>query len=135
MNLSDAIEAVGRFYVPGVAKYYGQLNPDPWFQAHEELEQVALQCKPELTAAAAERFVERCRELVDRFKREGTPPRRGTSIADAFYSGDADRITMHRSRKVKQCFRCETKADLTIQSRGEVDVVVVCRPCQSKGTA
>jgi hypothetical protein len=128
MKPSQALEEIGKIYVPGVAKYYAGLNPDPWLEAHQDYER-ALADRDRWDFAAS-RFLARCRELIERFKREAKPSK-GVSPADALYLGNKTRVTVWQSRKAKVCVMCESKENLTLQpSKSDpLDVLIVCKGC------
>lgn len=133
MRLSEALETVGKSYTPGVAQYYDRLEPNPWLQAHEDLERVALLREPDLIPAACERFVSRALALIARFTSEGKPST-GISNADAVFIGDPERIRAWQSRKEKHCIDCESKEGLTLTPAKDsaTEVVVICRNCLAK---
>jgi hypothetical protein len=133
VRVSEALNAVSRIYVPGVAKYYDALKPDPWFAAHEELEKVMLEGDQAAIESAADRFVARMTELVERFKREGAPSK-GVSAADGLFMGDDKRVRGWQSRKAKECVQCGTKEKLKLMSnpKDKVDVVVICHDCAAE---
>lgn len=135
MKLSEALERVGAIYVPGVVKYYGQLNPDPWQAAHDELEKVAGIFDEDIVSAATARFVSRCEELVKRFKQDGQQSK-SVSPADAMALGSTQRVSAHLSRRFKKCCRCDAKKDLKIVPVGDgsMDVQVICEACAKNGT-
>lgn len=132
MNLSQALSAVGKHYVPGVVKYYSQLSPDPWQLSHDELEQVALLDEHKLISTACERFVSRCIQLIDQFKENGLFTTK-VSIADAFAIGDEARVKAIESVKSRSCYQCESKDGIQIESYGDnkLEVRVVCRHCKN----
>lgn len=131
MGITEALEQVGKLYIPGVVAYYEKLNPDPWMEEHEKLNKIVMQCDPELTEVACERFVRRCSELIERFKRESTVPGR-VSRKDAFAIGDESRVRQWQSRKGRYCFYCDSTENLTLESDGmdALDVRILCRACK-----
>lgn len=131
MTLSQALEAVGAFYAPGVARYFGALNPDPWMQIHEDLEQTALYA-PEGVPDAADAFVRKARELVDRFRREGTPTKH-VSPHDAFNMGNVEHVKAIQSVKHHECYRCGGKEKLKLEAYGPqaLQVRVICEACKA----
>lgn len=134
MTLSQALDRVSSHYVPGVVKYYGQLTPDPWQSAHDELERIAGIFDPAIVEPATERFVTRCLELIERFKQDGKASK-STSPADAF-AMSPESVAAHHSRKQKHCAVCESKEGLKIVAAtpGSMDVVLLC-PVHHKRSA
>lgn len=127
MTLSQALDRVSSSYVPGIVKYYGQLTPDPWQSAHDDIEKIAGIFDPSIVEPATDRFVSRCLELIERFKQDGTP-NKSTSPADAFAMTPAS-VAAHHSRKRKHCAVCESKEGLKIVrvSPDSLDVVLLCQ--------
>lgn len=135
MTASEALERVAQSYVQGVAFHYGKLTPDPWFQAHEELEEAMRVGNESLTSVAAERFFNRCKELIERFKSDGVRVRRigpwdGVNSASKSFPGD-QYLNAQVSRKEKFCHKCESKDDLKLVSTfpGSTSVMIVCGEC------
>lgn len=131
MTLSQALDAVSKFYVPGVVGYYAKLTPDPWQMAHDQLEDIALLEDEELRDHACQRFVFRCRELVDRFKAEGQGRLRH-DFRDSFVIGDPTRDRAWRSRREKACYKCEARSGLTLEQYGAdpMEVRIACKDCR-----
>lgn len=131
MRASEALEAVGKMYVPGVVDYYAKRTPDPWQEAHDRLEKAMIVCDEELTSRACDLFVSRCRSLVEHFlaQRKSAKP---MTPADAFTMGDETRVDEWYSIKYKQCVRCQNKEGLKLLSirPGSMDVVIICRKCE-----
>lgn len=127
MTLSQALQRVSEFYVPGVVKYYAQITPDPWQMAHDDLERIAGNFDPVVVNPATERFVERCRELVRRFADDAAPAK-SVSPADGF-AMSRRAIDAHMSRKQKKCAVCDSKEGLKIVpvEPGSMDVMLVCQ--------
>lgn len=136
MTISEALDQVARIYEPGVVKYYERLNPDPWLAAHEELEKFAGVFSEALVSPACEKFVNRCTELVTRFKQEGRPSK-SVSGADAFAMASRESIDAHLSRKLKRCAKCEVKTGLDIYPvlGSDTDVFLLCKQCALKSKA
>lgn len=136
MKLSEALQSVSRIYVPGVAKYYAQLNPDPWQAAHDELENIIGVFDEAKCGPTCERFVSRCSELILRFKQEGRPSK-SVSGADAFTMASRESIDAHLSRKLKRCAKCEVKTGLDIYPvlGSDTDVFLLCKQCALKSKA
>lgn len=130
MKIAEALDRVNSIYVPGTAKYYGALDPDPWQQAHDDLEAVMQKRDWRMTESACDRFVARCEDLINRFKAEGRAPK-GVSIADAVFLGDEKRVKSWQSRTAKHCVKCEGKENLTLvpKSQDSMDVAIVCKGC------
>jgi hypothetical protein len=133
MKPSTALEMVSKAYVPGVAKFYAGLTPDPWMQAHERLEGAMLACDELITDSAAESFASECIQLINNFKSAGIITK-GVSAADSLYLGDVDRVRKHQSRKHKVCFKCETKEGLSIVADplDPASVIISCQKCAPK---
>lgn len=129
MTLSKALAVVNERYVPGIVAYYGKLTPDPWQAAHDELEKIAGRFDDAIVSATCERFVVRCTELIERFKREGKVSN-SVAPSDAFAMGE-NRVQEHLSRKRKECIHCGGKVGLKIVpvSEGSIDVKVICSQC------
>lgn len=136
MTISQALDRVNQAYTPGVVKYYAQLKPDPWEAAHLELEKIAGVFDPAIVEPACERFVNRCLELIERFKQDGKVSQ-STSPADAFAMGGEKRVQAHHSRKQKHCAQCESKEGLRIVrvSPESLDVVLLCAAHAQRRTA
>lgn len=133
MTLSQALERVNQAYVPGIVKYYGKLNPDPWQAAHDELDRIAGTFDPSIVVPATERFVSRCLDLIERFKQDGRASKT-TSAADGF-AMTPESVARHHSRKLKQCARCESNLGLKIVpvTAGGVDVMILCAEHAAEG--
>lgn len=131
MKMSEALEKVNRAYVPGVVAFYDKADPNPWQQAHDNLESLLHLNDEQLISAGLEAFVYRCLELIDSFNKMGTPPKK-ISIADAFFLGDENRYLETRSRKYKECFKCQSKDDLQIitSPTDELRAVLICKNCK-----
>ena len=127
MTITQALDAVSAKYVPGTVAYYAKLIPDPWQSAHDELEKLAGRFDDDYVSAALARFVERCTELTERFKRDATPSQ-SVSPVDAFSMSDGARVQAHMSRKFKRCVRCDSQVGLRIVpvSPGSMDVMLLC---------
>lgn len=130
MSVAKALNDVSRAYVPGVAAYYGKLNPDPWQAAHDTLEKHMLLKDPAILDAAAEAFAKRCKELIARFERDGAASDEITE-QDAFHIGDEERVRQMQSRKYRECIDCQSKEGLKIQSDPDDpgQVWLICGPC------
>lgn len=130
MKFSQALQEISEAYVPGTVAFYGRQNPDLWQQAHDELGKWLLHGDPLLLEAAVCRFLSRCIELVDRFKRDGgfAEP---LSLGDAFILGDPNRIDAWESVKEQVCAKCRDRTNLKIVPTGlrGVDVTLLCRDC------
>src|SRR4051812_32364025 len=114
MRVSEALGQVSKAYIPGMVAYYERFNPDPWMQAHEDLERVMQAQNLELNEVAAVRFVERCTQLVERFKREGSEA--GTIAPQDAIHMTTKAIGAWMSRKHKICAYCEGTESLKIVS-------------------
>lgn len=138
MKVSEALDRVGQIYVPGLAAYFEQFKPDPWLAAHEDLERVMIAGDEAMTEAAADGFLNRCTELVDRFKRDGVPPTKMDPVRDGFNLGNVGRVAAHMSRKNKDCAKCGSKEKLKIVpvQKGGTDVMLLCESClKTRGAA
>jgi hypothetical protein len=134
MKVSEALQQVSDAYVPGLIAHYEKFQPDPWWQAHAELERVMQIKNPELSEAAAIKFRDRCLELIERYKREGTPTT-GATRRDGFNMNPNSLRSWH-SRRQKICVHCESDQYLTIQSvPNSIEVVLICESCLNKGAA
>jgi hypothetical protein len=135
MKVTEAIDRVGALYVPGVVAYYGRLTPDPWQKAHDDLERLAGVVDENELTAPLEQFIARCSELIERFKREGSPSK--IQAPEAFLMASARQVQAHMSRKHKRCARCDSKENLRIvpASPGSMDVMLLCLGCQAKGNS
>lgn len=132
MRVSEALEAVGVIYSPGVAAYYAKHNPDPWLTAHENLERATLIHNDDVTEAACAAFVSKCSDLISNFKRLGAQPK-DISNADAFAMGSVERVDAHFSRKLKRCIKCEGKMNLKIRTTpGSDQTFVICTECEKR---
>lgn len=130
MKLSQALEEVAAHYVPGVIAYYGKMKPDPWQQAHDDLELVLSTQNEALLDAAADRFVSRCKELSLRFKEEGKAPRRVTPM-DGWGLGSEKRVDAWIGRKDKACHCGETKGLKIVPVYPDsAEVTVQCGRCE-----
>lgn len=130
MRVSEALETVGRRYIPGVVHHYAGMKTDPWQKAHDDLEIVMRMEDPTLTEVAAGKFVQECARLIDAFRDLGTAPQSVAPI-DGFSMGDPDRVGVYMSRKHKHCVRCGSKEGLKLMSDPKDDrgVFVVCQEC------
>lgn len=130
MTMSQALASVSQIYQPGVAKFFNGMNPDPWFQAHEDFEVIVRTKDSDLISAAADRFVDRCKELVELFKKQSRPPS-GISSADALYGMSENRVRSWQSIKHKICFVCSANEFLKIvkDPNNENSVVLICESC------
>lgn len=135
MRLSQALELVSARYVPGVVSHYAKQSPDPWQQAHDDLERIAGIMDEATATPVLERFVERCTDLIGRYLAEKDPTKAATP-ADHFAGGE-DRIRAHMSRKLKQCFYCDSKDALKIMplEPGSIEVILACRECATEMSA
>jgi len=134
MTFSQALQIVGSRYVPGVVRYYARMTPDPWQAVHDDVEKLHSIKDTEMQNLLLERFVDRCTDLIERFKREtGSSP--SISPADALALGSEKAIHAHLSRKHKRCASCDTKEGLKIVPvhPGSMDVMLVCAGCAVKG--
>lgn len=131
MRVSEALEAVGKSYVPGVAQHYGQMTPDPWQKAHDDLEMVMRMEDPSLTEIAAERFVQDCVRLIGAYLAI-QKPKAVITPSDAIHMGSERRVHAHFNRKVKDCFYCYAKENLCLMTDplDERSAIVVCRDCK-----
>lgn len=130
MTISDVLREIKAIYVPGTVGYYDQLNPNPWMQNIDVLEQ-ASQANPD-ASIICERVVSRARELVERFRKEGGGRAREVTELDAFYIGDPDKVEQWESVIHQKCVKCGTKENLTIEPVGAdaLQVQIVCKPCK-----
>jgi hypothetical protein len=133
MKPSQALEAVSKIYAPGVAKFYMQMQPDPWLAVHEDLDRVMMLKDEDLSAVAADRFVERCTQLVEQFKSGGVT-QKGLSSADAMFMTDEKRFRQQQSVKYRCCVRCGSTEKLSLQPTGKeaLQVQVICHECRGE---
>lgn len=133
MKVSEALEKVSQIYVPGVVKYYGKMDNDPWQQMHDDLEQIIGIQDEDIVSAACTRFVSRAQELIDRFKRDHGPSK-SFDPADAFTIGNEDRHNNQWSVRRKRCALCSGGKDLTLEPVGPnaLEVRVICASCKSE---
>lgn len=133
MKVSEALEAVSKFYVPDCAGHYARIKSDPWLAAHEDLNDVVQLGDLENSEIAADVFVSKIKCLVDSFSSLGIKSKEIT-IQDAFAIGNTDRLQKWASNKSTMCYKCESKKELTLMNQeGSPSVVVVCRSCKFGG--
>lgn len=133
MKLHQALAEVAKTYIPGVAKFYQGMNPDPWQDAHDQLEAAVKSDNEDAVSAASLGFVARCKALIKQFQDNGKATH-GISAADAFHLGSEDRLRRRMSLKKKACAYCEGTEALKIKAdpENETMVVVVCGSCAEK---
>jgi hypothetical protein len=132
MKFSEALDQVSKAYIPGVVAFYAQLDPDPWQEAHDILDEVLETEDQDLILLGIKTFANRCLELIDLFKQTGLTPKY-LSIADAFHIGSERMLAEISSRKYKHCFKCQAKEGLSIinSPTDERAAVVICGKCRN----
>ena len=133
MKLYEALTKVSAITVPGVVAYYAKQNPDLWQAAFDELDQISNTFDPLIVEPVTNRFVNRCIELIDRFKREGEFSI-SVSPADGFAMGSEKRLEQQASIKQKRCLHCGSANDLTLQriEKKSFDLQIVCMDCKDQ---
>jgi len=134
MKASEALKEVSKHYVPGVVAFYEKMNPDPWFDAHERLNESLLKDKSEEgQSVACKIFVDACVDLIDGYKSR-YPGGAKLSDLDAFFIGDEDRVRKLQSQKYRECAECESKKDLVlVRDKEDVNLVyILCKNCKTK---
>lgn len=136
MRVTEALEVIARLYVPGTVHHFSKKDPDPWQKAHDDLERIAGIVDDDTIAPVVDRFVQRCAELIEEFKREGAASKSVAPI-DAHILGERDRVDAYLSRKNKHCAKCRSKENLKIVPFrvGSLEVQVLCGPCSSRKDA
>lgn len=130
MRFSQALDSINKNYVSGVVAFYGALNPDPWQQAHDELEKELHTQDLQKLSAAIELFHSKCIGLIDAFKRLNIP-KQTPSVADAFFR--SEHFFKDQSRRKKTCVICESSKDLSISCtpEDELNVFLICKQCRA----
>lgn len=136
MTVSQALDAVAAYYVPGVVKHYSAMKPDPWQNAHDDLERNMLIGDYDFGAAGAEKFVSECKRLIDAFKALNLP-KRFPPIEAGFVSGDEEQCRKWQSRRHKICYKCGGKNALQLipDPTDDRNAVVVCQSCKVSRSA
>lgn len=135
MTITQALEAIGKAYVPGVRGYYSKKNIDPWQQAHDDFEKVLDLKEHSLTEIAAERLKRVCLELIEGYKKlsikvDFEDPREMSIMTGQEGDQKAEQMM---SRRLKRCVYCTSKDRLKIEPipGDELAVQLVCSKCQS----
>lgn len=130
MRVSEALDAVNKIYKVGIADFYSKQKPDPWMKAHEDLEKVMFTHDEQLVKIAAQRFFDRCQELVIRFNKESDGTEKIIPELDGFYLGDPNRVDEAFSVKQKACVNCFSTKDIKLVSTDDgVNVKIICKQC------
>ncbi len=115
MKTSEALQLINKAYVPGIVAHYAKQNPDLWQRAHDEWEKSFSHSDDQVRDSATQAFVDRCLELIDRFKRDCQPQKPGLSDA---LNLDGNRFDAARSVRTKECASCRKSAALRIVRLG-----------------
>lgn len=131
MTFAEALESVSKKYVPGVVSYYGKFSTDPWQRAHDELNsQIEIhKSDPKLHSLACESFVERCLQLIEKYKLMDDDVKTITP-ADAFALGDETRFNKWLSLKEKFCMRCQKRDNLSMRTDEDGLYFMKCSECE-----
>lgn len=127
MKLHEALDEVGKIYVPGVIAFYGKTPNDPWQEAHDRLEQEYFSSvEPKAKEKAAKAFVARCRSMVEHFKKHGDPAK-SLSYADAFAIGNDTLVAELTSCFEHVCYVCREKEGIRIEMSDTGKTRVACQ--------
>lgn len=130
MKLSEALSIIAAEYPEGCLEYYARMNPDPWSQAHEELEK-HIRAPEEILDSKVDQFCSEIRGLEAAYKllpkKHHVSPR---PMVSGFYAGNVERAN-HRAAQVEQsCVDCMTKNNL-VPLRTENGMVPICKACKN----
>jgi hypothetical protein len=131
MNTAEALDSVSKIYIPGAADFYGKVPGDPWMKAHEDFEAAIRTGKPEIKRPAAERFVDRIRELLEAYRKMGHASPQ-LSLLDSVNLGQPHHAVVD-SAKYKVCIRCESSKKSLIPQADPLNpgrVYLICRECK-----
>lgn len=130
MRLSEAFNEIEKIYLHGAVEHYAKYNPDPWQQAHEELNSVMLLQKQELTEAAVEVYFDKIKSLLHAYAQIDYVPKK-MSIQDAFVLGNELEVKRRQSQQEHDCLLCRTKENLTLYSKStdSEKSYIICKEC------
>lgn len=127
MTMLQALDQIAKNYVVGTVPYYEALKPDPWEENTYTLEN-QLKRPEHFGPPDFDRYCRRALELIERFKRDGSPATKITN-ADAFQLGSTAALSSAESRVYRQCRACDSKGPLRIFKINATQVELLCKPC------
>lgn len=120
MKLSEALEEVNRFYIPGTVKFFAKMEGDPWQTAHDELEGQLLLNKdhPDFLnqmQPAIRRFVSKLKILTDQYALIDRALRpKSTAQELGFFSNSIQAAEAKWSNEFKRCGQCMTGSQIRV---------------------
>lgn len=111
MSFSEALDELSNYYVIGTAGFYSQMIPNPWQDAHDELESKMIQFSKSENyfsniSKASEAFLARVKKLIDAFKLMQSPIETEIKPSDAFVIADPDKIRRLTLLSIDSCLEC-----------------------------
>jgi hypothetical protein len=132
MTLSEALEKIGKAYLPGVRDFYYRMKPDRWQLAHDQLEgQMMLHAGKDgfdkLMSHPIQSFYTECISLIELAKPLLSPEQ--LTLSDAFHIGDELRLADLDSLMTNSCRICGSKEQVAVSSGDGFKAGLYCMSC------
>lgn len=130
MNLGDVLEEIGKIYPPGLEAHYACQSPNPWDEAHRELEKF-IGMEPIMVEVAIEVFYRKCKKLIAEYEAVNKKPAEPVTLSEVFTIGNTTRVEAHESVVRECCYLCQDQTGLSVERAKEGYLRVICRACRA----
>lgn len=134
MQLSNVLERISKIYVLGAVEFYAKANPNPWQQAHDDLEgQILLHRDSpryfDLMQTAYQKFQKEIKKLLDAYRSFAGATRVEPSASDCFMIADENKVKRLYALADNACAQCGTKENVRAIQHATLGNSIFCTKC------